>query len=378
MNRPDWLPRYIPALDGLRGIAIGLVLLYHCHTLLGHGLVARFAEFGWAGVNLFFVLSGFLITGIILDSRDDPHFFRNFYARRALRIWPMYVLLLLLNYLALPTIMDLDPGRAWRLTTSAPWAYYALFVQNLFFLFLPAPVAPTWSLAIEEQFYVVWAPIGRRLRPAYLAVGLIAVFAASPIVRALNSGTGFLTKTHTLVHLDGLAIGSLIAVLLRMDIVKQRHWQKIGMAAAALGIVGIVLMVWYDSSLTDTFLAIGFAGMLIAAIFSEGRLHLYGRALRTTPLKFLGTVSYGLYMTHILVFVVIGYYERWVVGYGQMGNLAIVAARMVLSLGFAALLWYRFEKPILSLKSRFEASPHERTTRQRPPEKVLAEPVAAD
>ena len=378
LSRPDWLPRYIPALDGLRGIAIGLVILYHSHTLLGHGLVARFAEFGWAGVNLFFVLSGFLITGIILDSRDDLHFFRNFYARRALRIWPMYVLLLLLNYLALPTIMDRDPGRAWMLTASAPWGYYALFVQNLFFLFLPAPVAPTWSLAIEEQFYVVWAPIGRRLRPAYLAVGLIAVFAASPIVRVLNSGTGFLTKTNTLVHLDGLAIGSLIAVLLRMELVKRRHWPKIGIAAIALGIIGVVLMVWYDSSLTDTFLALGFAGLLVTAIFAAERSNLYGRALRAAPLKFLGTVSYGLYMTHILMFVVIGYGEHWVVGWGQMGNFAIASARIVLSVAFAALLWHWFEKPILRLKSRFEASPHALPTRQRPPEEILPEPVAAD
>ena len=86
MSRPQWLPQYIPALDGLRGIAVSLVIIYHCHTKLGDGLLSRFAEYGWAGVNLFFVLSGFLITGIIIEGREDAHFFRNFYARRALRI----------------------------------------------------------------------------------------------------------------------------------------------------------------------------------------------------------------------------------------------------------------------------------------------------
>jgi peptidoglycan/LPS O-acetylase OafA/YrhL len=355
LSRPRWLPQYIPALDGLRGIAVSLVVFYHCHTKLGGGWLSHFAEYGWAGVNLFFVLSGFLITGIILEGREDAHFFRNFYARRALRIWPVYVLLLLLNYILVPCLLEHNPYHAWQITSTAPWLYYALFVQNLFALALPGPIGPTWSLAIEEQFYLAWAPIGRRLSLRHLAIVLATVFVASPVIRACN--TGLLTPTHTLIHLDGLAIGSLIAVLLRMDIFSQPAWRKLGLAGIALGLFGVGLMLYRGTAFADTFLALGFGGMLIAALVSEPGSSLYARVLCLWPLKSIGTVSYGLYMTHILIFTVIGSFELRMLRYGAWGNLAVVVTRIVLSLGFAALLWVGFEKPILRLKRRFESPP---------------------
>ena len=355
MSRPRWLPQYIPALDGLRGIAVSLVVFYHCHTKLGGGWLSHFAEYGWAGVNLFFVLSGFLITGIILEGREDAHFFRNFYARRALRIWPVYVLLLLLNYILVPCLLEHNPYHAWQITSPAPWLYYVLFVQNLFALALPGPIGPTWSLAIEEQFYLAWAPIGRRLSLRHLAIALATVFAVSPAIRACN--TGLLTPTHTLIHLDGLAIGSLIAVLLRMDIFSRPAWRKLGMAGIALGLFGVGLMLYRGTAFADTFLALGFGGMLIAALVSEPGSSLYARVLCLWPLKSIGTVSYGLYMTHILIFTVIGSFELRMLRYGAWGNLAVVVTRIVLSLGFAALLWVGFEKPILRLKRRFESPP---------------------
>jgi peptidoglycan/LPS O-acetylase OafA/YrhL len=354
LSRPQWVPQYIPALDGLRGIAVSLVVLYHCHPKLGHGLLARFAEFGWMGVNLFFVLSGFLITSIIIDGRQDAHFFRNFYARRALRIWPVYVLLLLLNYILVPCLLEHDPHRAWQITSTAPWLYYALFVQNLFPLALPGSIGPTWSLAIEEQFYLLWAPIARRISLRYLAMILIAVFVCSPAIRAWN--TGLLTPTHTLIHLDGLAIGSLIAVVLRIGAFSKSAWRKLGLAGIALGLCGVGLMLVRGTAFADTFLALGFGGMLIAVLVSASGSNAYTRVLCAWPLKSLGTVSYGLYMMHILVFVVIGTFELRMQQYGTLGDVAVVLTRIVLSLGFAAALWVGFEKPILRLKRRFVSS----------------------
>lgn len=371
MKRPSWVPAYIPALDGLRGIAVSLVVLYHCHPKLGHTLLGRFAEFGWSGVNLFFVLSGFLITGIIVDSRDDASFFRNFYARRALRIWPVYVLLLLLNYVLVPCFLMLSPSWAWHITKSAPWLYYALFVQNLFALTLPGTIAPTWSLAIEEQFYLAWAPIGRRFQLKHLALVLLAVFIASPIIRAYSGGR--LMPTHTLIHLDGLALGSLIAVTLRIGLFEKTIWRGISFAAIGAGLCGIGLMLVRGTALADTLLALGFGGMLVAAILSETKSNLYGDLLRSAPLKFLGTVSYGLYMTHILVFVLIGALDRRMEPYGVMGNYIVVIVRLVLSLGFAAALWYGFETRILRLKKRF--APSQRTSRTT---KVEHESVVPD
>jgi peptidoglycan/LPS O-acetylase OafA/YrhL len=341
---------YIPELDGLRGLAIGSVLLYHCHEKLRSSHLDVIAQWGWVGVNLFFVLSGFLITGIILDSRDDPHFFRNFYARRGLRIWPVYVLVLLLNYFVVPFVF----GSFWWAVHEvryAPWLHYIFFVQNLFFLALPGTIGPTWSLAIEEQYYVFWAPIARFVKNAMLLPLLITVFIASPFIRLAN--TGFLTPTHTLTHLDGLAIGSLIALTLRSFDFSRATWRKFSSAGLLCGISGVVLMIFHGSAFTDSLLALGFGGMLVAGLLVSREGGWYSRFLTWRPLKFLGTISYGLYMIHILCFVVIGAFDLKMQKYGLAGDLAIVVVRLALSISVATLMWYGFEKPILKLKKYF-------------------------
>ncbi len=161
---------------------------------------------GWAGVNLFFVLSGFLITSSSLKSRDKPHYFRNFYARRALRIWPVYVLVLVVCYLNAPWFIGLPVLDAFR---TAPWWAYILFLQNLFHLALPPAIGPTWSLAIEEQYYFLWAPVVRILRAAVDA-RRSARQPHSSLRRSSASLTShWITPTHTLTHLDGIAMGSL-------------------------------------------------------------------------------------------------------------------------------------------------------------------------
>src|SRR5579875_998248 len=164
-GKPNWMAAYYPSLDGLRGLAIAMVLLYHCDARLAGLGLGWLGAGGWSGVNLFFVLSGFLITGIIVDERARPHFFRNFYARRALRIWPVYALVVPLNWLIL--------GRANTWARPGPaWIYFVFFIQNLT-PGLTGTIYPAWSLAIEEQFYLVWAPVARRLPAAGLA-GLLA------------------------------------------------------------------------------------------------------------------------------------------------------------------------------------------------------------
>ncbi len=344
---------YIPELDGLRGLAIGSVLLYHCHERLHSSHLDVIAQWGWVGVNLFFVLSGFLITGIILDSRDDPHFFRNFYARRGLRIWPVYVLVLLLNYFVVPLVF----GSFWWAVHEmryAPWLHYIFFVQNLFFLALPGTIGPTWSLAIEEQYYIFWAPIARFVKNRALLPMLIGVFIASPFIRLSN--TGFLTPTHTLTHLDGLAIGSLIALTLRQFAFSREAWRKIAGVGLLCGISGATMMIFHGSAFTDTLLALGFGGMLVAGLLVSRDGGWYSRFLTWRPLKFLGTISYGLYMIHILCFVVIGAFDLKMQKYGLTGDLTIVFVRLALSISVATLMWYGFEKPILRLKKYFVSS----------------------
>src|SRR5258708_32959591 len=145
-----------------------------------------------------------------MAARGKPRYFRNFYGRRALRIWPVYRLVLAICSLTAPWFVGLPVGQALR---TAPWWAYLLFVQNLFHLALPPAMGPTWSLAIEEQYYFAWAPIVRVLgRPWALWIVLVSAMVASPLLRM--SHHTWITPTHTLTHIDGIAMGSLVALAL--------------------------------------------------------------------------------------------------------------------------------------------------------------------
>jgi peptidoglycan/LPS O-acetylase OafA/YrhL len=377
-SRPAWLPAFIPAFDGLRGIAIVAVLLYHCHTRLQGTSLERFVIWGWTGVSLFFVLSGFLITGIILDARPGPGFYANFFRRRALRIWPAYWLLLFLFYFFFPFVFS---GHRWMLheIAHAPWLYLLLFLQNLRPLALPGTLGPTWSLAIEQQFYVFWAPIARQLPPRWLLVASAAMLALSPAVRLYYGD--HLTPIHTLIHLDGLALGAMIAIGLRVFDWSPAVWRWIARAALAVGASGVWLMLHRGSAFTDSLLAVGFGAMLLYALLPPDRdagqarfwlaavqqpnsplagppaahalppASLYCRAMGFGPLAFVGKISYGLYLIHILVFSLMGgYVDKHLDRFGMAGNLAIVAIRLTVAIACAALMWRYFEQPILARK----------------------------
>jgi peptidoglycan/LPS O-acetylase OafA/YrhL len=356
MRRPSWLPSYVPELDGLRGLAVLAVVFYHCHARLVGTWLYGPVLWGWAGVNLFLALSGFLITSILIEARDKPHYFRNFYARRALRIWPVYFLLLAVCY-AVPEWFLGD-----TLAHQAHWptlVAYALFIQNLRHAALPGTLGPTWSLAIEEQYYLVWAPIVRFCRGRLnwlLPAILIAMVVASPIFRL--SHAHWLNTTHTLIHLDGIAMGSLLALGLYRFRIPRRRWLWTGLAAAVLGFLAAAT-IFGGTSFLDSGLALGFAGVVLLAVTGTGAHNPVAGLLRRGPLAYYGKISYGLYMTHILVFVYFGNFDARLddkYHIGIAGNLAIVALRLVASTIVATVLWYGFESQILKLKRYFKTA----------------------
>ena len=348
IQRPTWLPSYIPELQGLRGLAVLAVVFYHCHPRLEGTWIHYASLWGWAGVNLFFVLSGFLITSILLESRNKDKYFRNFYGRRALRIWPVYVLVLVVVYLNAPWFIGPTITQAIK---TAPWLAYIFFVQNLFHLALPPAIGPTWSLAIEEQYYFLWAPLVRFFhRPWMLASVLAAALIASPIFRLAN--LHWMTLTHTLIHLDGIALGSLLALGLFTLPMSRRNWLWIGIAAMLLGFTCTATIAG-GTAFLDSTLAIAFAGAVLAAIASTGVRTPLNAVLSRGPLAFYGRISYGLYMTHIMVFIYFGWFDERMDGYGIPGNLAIVGFRLATSTAAATLLWYAFESQILKLKRYF-------------------------
>ena len=348
IQRPNWLPSYLPELDGLRGLAILWVVLYHCNPRLEGTWIYYVSIWGWAGVILFFTLSGFLITSILLGTRDKPHYFHNFHARRALRIWPVYLLLLAVVYLNAPWFVG--PG-VMEAIKAAPWLAYIFLVQNLFHLTLPPAIGPTWALAIEEQYYFLWAPVVRYLgKPWMLAAVLVSALAASPWLR--HGQHSWLTPTHTLIHLDGIAWGSLLALGLHTLPLSRRTWLWMGLGGFAAGFWAAATIAG-GTAFLDSALAVGFAGVVLALIASTGARNPVNAALRRGPLKFYGRISYGLYMTHISVFIYFGWFDLRMDAYGTAGNLAVVGFRLVAATAVATVLWYGFESQILKLKRYF-------------------------
>jgi peptidoglycan/LPS O-acetylase OafA/YrhL len=348
MQRPTWLPSYLPELQGLRGLAVLSVVVYHCHPRLEGTWLYYASLWGWSGVNLFFVLSGFLITSILLEAREKPRYFHNFYGRRLLRIWPVYVLLLGVVYLNAPWFIGPTVTDAVK---AAPWLAYLFLVQNLFHLTLPPAINPTWSLAIEEQYYFLWAPLVRWLRrPWMLATLLLSALVASPLLR--HSHYAWLTLTHTLIHLDSIAWGSLVALGIFTLPLSRRVWLWMGLGALVVGIAAAATVAG-GTAFLDSALAVGFTGAVVALIASTGARNPLNAALRRGPLAFYGRISYGLYMIHISVFIYFGWFDLRMDRYGTAGNLAIVAFRLAASTAAATALWYGFESQILKLKRYF-------------------------
>ena len=211
------LPRHIPQLDVLRGLAVLDVMLYHAVDLVPGLHLRPLFNRGYTGVDLFFVLSGFLITGILLKSKDEPDYFvyfTNFYARRALRIWPLYYALLIFSFVLLPWIAP--QLKAAIFERSHPWQSFPFFLQNLMTkgeAFDTLRV--TWSLAIEEQFYLVWPLIvwltpRRMLKYVALAAVAISMMVRWSVLIGLTPPVE--TYSNTFARLDGLGLGAFLAL----------------------------------------------------------------------------------------------------------------------------------------------------------------------
>ncbi len=348
LQRPSWLPAYLPELQGLRGLAVLGVVAYHCHPRLEGTWLYYGSLWGWSGVIIFFVMSGFLITSNLLGTRDKPHYFHNFHARRALRIWPVYILVLVVCYLNAPWFIG---PSIWDAVKAAPWLAYIFFVQNLFHLTLPPAIGPTWALAIEEQYYFIWAPAVRFLqRPSMLATLLSAALIGSPLLRL--GPHAWLTPTHTLIHLDGIALGSLMALGVYTLPISRRVWLWMGLGGTVLGFLAAATVAG-GTAFLDSALALCFGGAVLTLVASTGARNPLCAALRRGPLAYYGRISYGLYMIHIMIFIYFGWFDLRMDRYGTAGNLAVVAFRLAASTAAATVLWYGFESRILKLKRHF-------------------------
>jgi peptidoglycan/LPS O-acetylase OafA/YrhL len=341
---------HLPEVDGLRGVAILLVLWYHAPFLFRElpefsaeqtpwsmlGLVGRMSLGGWVGVDLFFVISGFLITLILLRVKESAGSSVAFWGRRGLRILP-------LAFLYLAVLIGLtsigDPLN--MISSFDEWAWYALYLGNIhiaMYGWQPLAVMILWSLAIEEQFYLIWPFIVR-------------LCAADQLLRWTDYPAIYVL---TFCRVDALAAGAIMAVLYSSGRWQQHMASSKRLAVPALVMIMLTLLVPFSPSLSQTrpwffsvfgysWLAISFAIVLGASLDIQGRM----RAVLTSGvLTFLGSRCYGLYLWHVVAAAcVVAAAQQWQVGFFVHALLWLVTL-----LTMASASWFFFERPILRFK----------------------------
>jgi peptidoglycan/LPS O-acetylase OafA/YrhL len=341
--------RKIPQLDAVRGVAVLLVLVHN--TGISPSLHLKIiADNGWMGVDLFFVLSGFLITGILLDTKGSEGYFKNFYARRCLRIWPLYYAALFFMFVIVPLLRPAEAHAVFE-ARSSPWWAYPVFLQNFL---VPVPtmaaglLGVTWSLAVEEQFYLVWPLVVRFTKEAQLRNIAIAIIILSPVLRYYLSLHQVNIYSNTFCRLDGLMAGALLAILLRSNNFAPSRlitgaWVGLLVSAPLALFIDALHARWLAFSLV----ALASVSFVYLALFSTEK------ALRTVMtnrfLVYTGTISYGIYLLQKIPLDAAKAFH--VSGSGFL----ILPMTAVVTYGLAIVSWNLLEKPLLRLKRFFEA-----------------------
>lgn len=401
------------SLDGLRAIAV--ISVFFAHTAFCFPAVGPTTRFiqqvlhqGWLGVDLFFVLSGFLITSILMDTREAKNYFTGFYARRVLRIFPLYYSVLIGTLVLVGLMVHFNAPGAAKLSYNVPlpsdrWTYF-LFLTNWIGLWkaqwnmaFSSMLAHFWSLGIEEQFYLVWPLVVWLVRPravpwiagtvAIASAGLRAAWALHVGIVPFVPPVAVEVQIATICRLDALFLGAIAAYLYRDPILLQRvrRWLPltaivgIGVCAQVfvmaeaypestlMNLYGPTLMV--TRSLDDVFrtfyvlggftlIATGFAALILLAAATESAPTRLQRLLQNTPLSRVGKYSYGIYVFHVPVIAAVSaYIPRHLMVQNTTRALLIRGicgiGFAVASYGIAAASYRWFEGPLLRLKRYF-------------------------
>jgi len=373
-------PVRIAPLDGLRGVAILLVLVHNTGTVSGElssaglRLWASLVNTGWVGVQLFFALSGFLITRILLDSTGADGYFRRFYMRRLLRIFPLYYVALAVVFLVAPHVGGLET-LAERGSRSPLWywTYLANWAQP--FGGLVPSLGHFWSLAVEEQFYIVWPALVLVLRDRSLAIlctvmvlgALAARLAFFAIFEPTTAGSA--AYYLTIARCDALAMGAAIALVVRhpraMATAVRWGWRAVGATVVALA--GMVLTQHGLSPFEFSIATIGqtMLGMLSAALVllcvapsTRGATARWQRAMSAAWLRSVGKYSYAMYVIHLPLNRLLRPRVARALASGSAtirlgGHVGHVFGIFALSYVLALVSWQLIEQPFLNLKRLF-------------------------
>lgn len=403
-------------LDGLRGLGILLVLLAHARliwlveTAPVHGWetwLLRIVDFNWVAMEAFFAMSGFLVTRILLQTRSDARFFRNFYARRALRIFPLYYGFLVFYLLVLPRLMDLtvNPESAYPYVSEHQawyWSYMANFLIARHGAWL-GEMSHFWSLSVEEHFYLLW-PLavyflsGRSI----LRLSAAAIVVSTGLRAYLTWGLELPTVSvyvMTITRLDSILMGSMLAVLAGVHL-DASPLLRLRPALTALSAMFAPILVWlyareghfsalgeaartqqqghlYPAVTVFGYLMVGImCSALIVWLLTGAERNWVVRLFSLRPLRTLGQYSYGMYVVH---FLVLGMFHQSALsmlrlseafGSRALGLLAGFTMQFLVTFTLAWLLWHGCEKHFLALKRHFERDAG--TTEARLPTAVVS------
>lgn len=345
---------YFKNLDGVRGIAALMVMVFHFFLALptsqgAPSFLLKASGFGQTGVTLFFVLSGFLITRILIWSKQSKGYFGKFYWRRSLRIFPLYYSFLLIYYFALPHLLG---------NKQVPFneqLYFYGYLQNFAETFNWQTMGPHhfWSLAVEEHFYLFWPLLVYLFNPRRLSYVIGILVLGALVLRYFMVKDGMEVFYFTFTRIDALALGSLLAIF------ELKNWFKPANSNKFLLLLVLVtlptLFVWFSASGEGQSIVQVYKYLLIALLYfallglvlSLGNKHLVNKFLSNRMLLFTGKISYGLYVYHPLAYTIC---FRFIFnGYWLIG----LMIGFVMAYAMATVSFYLIEKPFLRLKDRF-------------------------
>ena len=363
--QPAIVGRKLQALDGLRGIAITLVFLYHMKGQMPAVNVfflylIQYAGVGWVGVDLFFVLSGFLITGILLDTRDASNYFSGFYARRVLRIFPpCYVTVLIVTALAsFGLVYNTESYKS----LVAAFFYFSNYWNILGLGNLPAGMGILWSLAVEEHYYLLFPPlyawfVRSSVSRKRQAVCLLALCAGALIWRCCRAAffhspwANIYEGTDT--RFDSILYGCVLAIVANPRLGDEAPWLK--KHANVLALAGALLIAlsftYRNPFFRDTFRytlnAIGLAPIFFLVTLPEK--HFLTRCLEWRVLRRLGQLSYSMYLIHHTFFHHFYHFHR--------PSLLLATGILVATVLYAQAMRTLIELPLQRARSRLRAKP---------------------
>ena len=374
---------HFPPLDGIRGVAILLVMAEHLFFFSPQKNwelpIAWLLRTGWIGVDLFFVLSGFLITGVLLNSKGAPHFFKNFYMRRVLRIFPVNYLYLGCFTLGILYLTHFSDGaaneKAREAISELPWVW--LYSTNILIAkrgaFITSSINQFWSLAIEEQFYLVWPALvfnlSRERLLKFCGMSIVLSLLFRLIISLTCENHEIINHVLTVARLDQFCCGDLVALLLRSpeNIVKScAKWTAPFLTCSLLMVVlcewlkrGIGFDIGYVDTVEYTFSGFSFAALICSVMLADASSTIY-RIFSFSKIRHLGKYSYALYIIRFSLLIA----SNWILWH-RLGNYSMFLSNDILAVVFrgtivgvisfmiAWLSWRFFEKPFLNLKKYF-------------------------